>query len=118
MRRIVLLLFSLWILPPPASAQAPLQGPAPSALFGYRARAERSDSVRRHLKRSYWSEGAVVGGAIGGIGGLILANHLCGVAQESTRHCTGSALLGGAIGAALVAIPGALIGRQFSRMRK
>ena len=117
MRHIVLLVLTLWILPSTVSAQGTLPGPAPSALFGYRARAERIDTVRRHMTRSHWKEGAVVGGAIGGIAGLLLGNHLCGLAQESTRHCTGATLLSGVIGAALVALPGALIGGQFSKSR-
>lgn len=55
------------------------------------------------------------GGALGALGGAVLGHGLCGLSEDSTKSCTGSLLLGALLGAAVVAIPGALIGGQFSK---
>ena len=123
MRRTVLLLSTLLVAPVPLAAQVPLQRPEASVLFRYREggvlgpafSVESSDSLRRHSRRTAWKEGALVGGAAGAIAGLVLGNHLCGLANESTRNCTGSMLLAGALSAVVVAIPGALIGGQIPK---
>lgn len=123
MRRTVLLLLTLSAAPVPLGAQLPLQRPAPSVLFRYgeggvlgsTMTAERSDSVRRHAQRTAWKEGALVGGAVGALAGIVLGNHLCGLANESARGCTGSMLVAGALSAVIMAIPGALIGGQISK---
>ena len=109
--------------PMPAAAQLPLQGPRASALFGYaeagplhpNAALEPRDSLRQQVPATHWKEGAMLGGALGAIGGAVLVHRLCGLARESTETCAGSTVLGGVIGAALLAIPGALIGAQVSR---
>ncbi len=123
MRSAALTLFGLLTWPLVANAQGAVQGPAPSVLFGYRhagpvyatVAAGPRDSLRRQIPPTYWKEGAVTGGVLGAVGGALLAHRLCGLAEESTEHCTGSLALGGVLGAALLAIPGALIGGQFSR---
>jgi hypothetical protein len=122
-RSAVLILFSLLTLSVPAAAQLPVPGPASSVLFGNRQggplkptlAVEPRDTLPRQSWPTYWKEGALIGGALGAIGGAVLAHRLCGLAEESTKHCTGSSVLGGVLGAALVAIPGALIGGQFSK---
>jgi hypothetical protein len=45
----------------------------------------------------------------------MVADRLCGLPEESTKHCTGSTVLGSVLGAAILAMPGALIGGQFSK---
>lgn len=118
----ILLIFGLsaWALP--GAAQLPVSGPAPSSLFGYRPRvastsalaAEPDDSLRQP-RRTYWKEGGLIGGALGLVGGAVVAQRLCGVSDDSTDDCTSGTLVAGAIGAALLALPGALIGHQFRK---
>lgn len=123
MRSAVLMLFSLLTLSVPATAQLQVPGPALSVLFSHRqggplqptVAVEPRDSLLHQSRPTYWKEGALIGGALGAVGGAVLAHRLCGLAEESTKHCTGSSVLGGVIGAALLAIPGALIGGQFSK---
>jgi len=121
MRIAALLLLGFLAWATPGAAQTRLQGPAPSSLFGYRQvsgpgsgwGAEPDDSLRK-VRPTYWKEGAVAGGLVGMVTGALLFRRLCGL-DESTDDCSGSTLVGAALGAALVAIPGALIGGQFSK---
>jgi tetrahydromethanopterin S-methyltransferase subunit D len=77
--------------------------------------AEPRDSLRQQIRPTYWKEGALIGGALGAVGGALLAHRLCGLAEESTKNCARSLVLGGVLGAALLALPGALIGGQVSK---
>ena len=120
--RAALLVFSLVALPVPLSAQLPLPRPAPSMLFGYGPvngvkswATEPSDSLRQQIRPTYWKEGALIGGALGAVLGAAAGYGLCEAGDEATKHCTGNLVLGGVFGAALVAIPGALLGGQFSK---
>ena len=122
MRGTILTIFGLLTWTVPGAAQIRLPGPAPSSLFGYRpasaitpAPATAPDDSLRQLRPTYWKEGALVGGVLGLVGGALVGHRLCGLAEESTKHCTGSLVVGGVVGAALLAVPGALIGGQFSK---
>jgi hypothetical protein len=91
-------------------------------LFGYgpvggvkSLAAEPGDSLKQQIRPTYWKEGAVIGGALGLLLGALTGYGLCEGGDEATKHCTGHLVLGGVFGAALVAIPGALIGGQFSK---
>jgi hypothetical protein len=120
--RAALLVFSLATWSAPLAAQRSLQGPAPSMLFGYgpvggvkSLAAGPSDSLKQQIRPTYWKEGALIGGALGALLGAAAGHGLCEGGDEATKHCTGALVLGGVFGAALVAIPGALIGGQFSK---
>jgi hypothetical protein len=122
MRGVVAVL-TLLILPVPGAAQLPVHGPSPSVLFRYgQVGAGRSevisapgDTLLREIRPTYWKEGALIGGLVGAVGGALIGNGLCDLSEDSSRHCTGSLVVGGVLGAALLAIPGALIGGQFRK---
>jgi hypothetical protein len=108
------LLVTLLIWPPAALAQERIKGPAPSVLSVTPARSSQlaslveSDSVSQP---THWKEGAIVGGLVGAIAGGVLAYAAC--EQAETSRC--STVPGIILGAALLAIPGALIGGQFPK---
>jgi hypothetical protein len=119
--RALLVWFSLLAWSVPATAQRPVPGPAPSVLFSHdhvgplqpTLAAEPRDSLPR-IRATYWKEGALIGGTLGALGGALLGHGFCGL-DESSKDCTGSLVLGGLLGAVVLAIPGALIGGQFSK---
>lgn len=123
MRSVVLMVLGALAGSVPGSAQMSGHRPAPSVLFGYGqvgplqtdVPAAAPDTLQEQIRPTYWKEGAWIGGVLGALGGAVLGHRLCGLAEESTRHCTGSLVLGGVLGAALLAIPGALVGGQFSK---
>jgi hypothetical protein len=104
-------------------AQTSISGPAASVLFNSGGRAgvgsilsePLQDTVQAQIRPTYWKEGALVGGVIGALGGALLGHGLCETSEEFQKNCTGSLILGGVLGAALLAIPGALIGGQFAK---
>jgi hypothetical protein len=110
----------------PGSAQTPLSGPAASVFFTAAQRGplwsmgteEPRDTVRPKIRPTYWKEGALIGGALGGAGGALLGHGLCELSEEPRKNCTGSLFLGGVLGAALLAVPGALIGGQFPKQKE
>lgn len=121
-------LLALLAVPTIASAQMPatrLRGPAPSVVFAPRVNgplhaslsAVSPDTARR-IHPTYWKEGALIGGVAGGVGFGALASALCEMSESARPNCARSTVLGGLIGAALVAIPGALIGGLFSKHSK
>jgi hypothetical protein len=71
--------------------------------------------VQSQIRPTYWKEGALIGGGVGAVAGALLGHDLCEMSEEIGKNCTGSVLLGGVLGAALVAIPGALIGGLFPK---
>jgi hypothetical protein len=78
---------------------------------------EAVDTTPRQIKPTYWKEGGVVGGALGGVFVATLAYGLCTQSEGNTRHC-GFKLLGGAVlGAGAGFGLGALIGGQFPKHR-
>lgn len=123
--------FTLWgalmapIAPAAVSAQNPsplVRGPAPSSLrdprvvgpFRQAWSPDPSDSVPK-IRPTYWKEGAIVGGVIGGVGLGLLAARFCAVAEETDESCTGATLVGGLLGAVILGVPGALIGGSFPK---
>jgi hypothetical protein len=105
----------------PASAQVSISGPAASVLFnaaqpiGSISWEAPRDTVERQIRPTYWKEGALIGGIVGGVGGALLGHGLCEMSEDFDKNCIGSVLLGGVLGAALLAVPGALIGGQFPK---
>jgi hypothetical protein len=77
--------------------------------------AEPRDTLRPPIRPTYWKEGALIGGVLGAVGGAVLGHGLCELSEESRKDCTGGLVLGGVLGAALLAVPGALIGGQFPK---
>jgi hypothetical protein len=123
MRTGALLFLGLLTCPAIGSSQVQAWGPAPSILFSSidgealpAARVGASlDSVRRQIRPTYWKEGALIGGGIGVLLGAWLGHGLCGLSDEFGKNCTGSLVVGGMVGAVLLAIPGALVGGQFPK---
>jgi hypothetical protein len=74
--------------------------------------------VRPRIRPTYWKEGPLIGGVLGAVGGALLGHGVCELSEESRKNCTGSLFPGGVLGAALLAIPGALIGGQFPKEKE
>jgi hypothetical protein len=122
MRRVVLMVLSGLVWSVPGRAQLPVQSPTPSILLSYGhvgplhpAGPTLADSVPKKIRPTYWKEGALIGGAVGALLGAAAGYGLCEGGDGTTKHCAGALVLGGVFGAALVAIPGALIGGQVSK---
>jgi len=113
MRMARLLLVMFLISPNAAAAQARITGPGPSILSvtptwpSQLAQLAESDSVS---EPTHWKEGALIGALAGAVGGGVLSQAIC---DQSETSC--SAVPGILLGAALLAIPGALIGGQFPK---
>ena len=111
----------LLTLPTAAGAQhAPvgIAGARPSEVLGVVARGPLRqpfvlDSVRREIRPTHWKKGALIGGAVTGVGLLLLVDGFC---RSSDTGCEGGdvpmALLAGGVIGGLV---GALIGGQFPK---
>jgi hypothetical protein len=118
----LLLVLGLTLNPAAGVAQARPPHAAASVLFSAAARGplhpaglgEPRDSVR-NIQPTYWKEGALVGGGVGAVGGLLLGLAVCGLSEDPNSSCTGTAIAGALGGALLLAIPGALIGGQFHK---
>jgi hypothetical protein len=112
MARLLLVMFLTW--PSAAVAQARITGPAPSILSvtptkpSQLAQLAEADSVS---EPTHWKEGALVGALAGAVAGGVLGQAIC--EQGETSSC--STVPGILLGAALLAIPGALIGGQFPK---
>src|SRR5215210_9098294 len=112
MRLFLLIAFLIW--PRMALAQARITGPARSigsvtpTVPTQLAQLAELDSV---AEQTHWKEGAIVGGLVGAIAGGVLAYAVC--EQSETSRC--STVAGIMLGAALLAIPGALSGGQFTK---
>lgn len=88
---------------------APVQAETPPALVVRTAGSSKS----------YWLEGLVIGGALGGIAGGLIANAGCGDSDSGySGSCTGLTFLGGLVGAVIGGVPGALIGGRFHKKEK
>jgi hypothetical protein len=107
--------------PPAAGSQTPssvIDGPRPTALLAARATGPLRqpfsvDSLPREVHPTHWKEGALVGGAAGGIAFAILMNALCrsNVGGDCGGYAIGGFLVGGFIGG----FAGMLIGGQFPK---
>jgi len=123
MRTSLLSLVALVIWSVPCASQIRHLGPAPSLLFSAeRDRPLRAAVVQQPLARlrnsiqpTHWKEGALIGATLGGVGGAFLGYGLYRNSDEPEKHCAVSTLLGGIVGAAVLMIPGALIGGQFPK---
>jgi uncharacterized membrane protein YeaQ/YmgE (transglycosylase-associated protein family) len=76
---------------------------------------ELRDTAARFIRPTYWKKGAIIGGAVGALGGFLLGRALCDLSEEQGHSCTGTLLVGAVGGALVIAIPGALIGGQFHK---
>jgi hypothetical protein len=105
----LLLVFGLTLCSSPGRCQVRALAPAASILFTTMPRkalgpaqfSARVDSARHLVRPTYWKEGALLGGAVGGVAsGLLLS------------LCDGRCVLASAL---LLAIPGAFIGGQLRK---
>jgi hypothetical protein len=118
----LLVVLGLTLHPAAGEAQARPPSASASVFFSAAARgplhptglAEPGDSVR-NIQPTYWKEGALVGGGVGAVGGLLLGLAVCGLSEDPNSSCTGTTIAAGLGGALLLAIPGALIGGQFHK---
>jgi hypothetical protein len=74
-----------------------------------------ADSADRDIRPTYWKEGALVGGLLGGLGGAFLGAAICRNSEVADKNCTWSSVGGGLISGLVLAIPGALIGGQMHK---
>lgn len=74
--------------------------------------------VPASIHPTFWKEGALVGGILGGALGALAGSGLCGQSEEPNKNCTGSTILGGMVGALILGIPGALVGGLFPKRPK
>jgi hypothetical protein len=122
MRTLALLVIGSIATPAAAFTQVRHLSPAPSALFQAATRGplhagaprETQDSVTRYIQATHWKEGALVGAGVGALGGYGLSRLIC-EDRESTDSCAGTTALVMLGSAAILAIPGALIGGQFPK---
>lgn len=93
--------------PAVVAAQAPALHIAPSAsvLFHQVAVPETARPAPANVG-GHGVTGAIVGGAVLGVGGAILGNGLC----DSGGRCTSATIAGAAVGAVVGAVLGAFIG--------
>ncbi len=104
-----------------ARAQTPPSPPAGSALFDPGVRGplaphglgETADTLHRDIGPTYWQEGALIGAGVGALGGLLVGQFIC--EQSESRSCGTARVTAVLVSAALLALPGALIGGQFSK---
>ena len=104
----------LLAVPAALAAQRPALRPRPSVLYSLPA-APTTDTIGG--PRTYWKEGALLGGVPLGIAGYLLFSGLCEQDDSAGggRHCGTQGLGGAALGFLIGAIPGALIGGQFHK---
>lgn len=123
MRALLLAVVYLSLGPSVGASQDRPFGPAPSPLFvatsttAFRATfsAEHGDTAPLEIRATYWKKGAVIGGVVGALSGLLLAHAVCGLSEEHGCPTSGTLLMAMVGGGSLLAIPGALIGGQFAK---
>ena len=109
-----LLVAILLAAPAALAAQRPALRPRPSVLYSLPA-APAPDTIGG--PRTYWKEGALLGGIPLGIAGYLLFSGLCDQDDSAGggRNCGAKGLGGAALGFLIGAVPGALIGGQFHK---
>lgn len=103
------------LVPRTAAAQAAQLRPAPSELFRPMSGSASPDTL--NLPKTYWKEGAVMGGAIVGVQGARFGYWGCRDTDSggTGKNC-GLSSIGGFVGGFLLgAIPGMLIGGLFEK---
>ena len=125
MRALLIAVVYLSLGPSAGASQARPFGPASSPLFVATSTtalrttfsAEHGDTARLEIQETYWKKGAVIGGVVGALSGLLLVQAVCGLSDDSGHGCptSGTLLMAMVGGGSLLAIPGALIGGQFAK---
>jgi hypothetical protein len=123
MRVLLLLVAYLTLHPSMGAAQSRPLSPTASALFISGARGplyraglrEATDTVRREISPTYWREGALIGSAVGALGGLLVGQFICEQSEGQGESCMTTRVTAVLASALLLALPGALIGGQFSK---
>ena len=90
-----------------AQSTPPRIAPAASVLFRPTVVPDAAHLAPAHVG-GHGETGAIVGGAVLGLGGALLGNGLC----QSNEKCTGATLGGAAVGAVVGAVLGAFIGAR------
>jgi hypothetical protein len=122
-RQLLSTLAILFAVPAAVSAQH-LAGPSPSVLFARQPQASlypalaAPDTIRTGIRPTYWKEGALIGGLVGGLGLGLFAAELCRFSEQPSNGCVGTTLLTALVGTVIVGIPGALIGGSFPKYPK
>ncbi len=114
MRPLRLLILAVALPASPALAQSPVTSlrfqPYPAYLGRGPTRVPPmtadSDSVGKQLPKTYWKEGALIGGGAAGILGGFMGYGFCGMSETSHSSCALQAL-GGAV---IVGMMGAVLG--------
>ena len=114
LRNIVLVAALATLVPAEASAQHPLVRPSASVLFRPAPVAAASDSL--HLPRTYWKEGALIGGIPAALFGLLYVGpEFCRFSEDPDYNCTLGTLASGILLGATGAFVGLMIGGQFPK---
>ena len=90
-----------------AQSTPPRIAPAASVLFRPAVAPDAARLAPTNVG-GHGETGAIVGGAVLGVGGALLGNGLC----DSNESCTGATIGGAAMGAVIGAVLGAFIGAQ------
>ena len=114
LRNLVLIGALTSLIPTVASSQATPPRPAASVLFRPVADAATSDTL--HLPRTYWKEGALIGGIPAALFGLLYVGpEFCRFSEDPDYNCTLGTLASGILLGATGAFVGLMIGGQFPK---
>jgi len=103
-----------------AQARSPLMHA--SSIWNSPVQAETPLALRTPVagsSQTYWLEGLIIGGALGGIVGGLFSSTGCGDTDSGySGSCTGVTIVGILVGAVLGGVPGVLIGGRFHKPQK